>query len=487
MIVADQMLYPTDISDPDSPGMHRAMIEQVFAAHELGINAVEVTGGKATISTQVSHFAGDQPAPAAPDSITVEPASARSLKVSWKKTMGAVAYEVLKRKEGFAGTREPNGKREYADGDQTTTGFRHVAYVDGDATTYEDKGAIHEVYAPEGLGNLFDHTYVVRAVAVNSTGQLGFSDLSEQATPFKEQQNLTAQIDAAISNISFAGGVMAFDNKLTNVRGAFSTDKTVYTPLQFQITSISNPSVTVKNADAEGNTFVYNQTLALGATSAAKRLEFNDPLGVMFSFDAQIYGTAYAGSKIGAPGQSGDGSSEPPAPVTYSVFSEQKTGTLLFGDPTATLGTASATWGDPQFKGITWDDIAITTKSDALFLDATLSSTLGVDMDFELRTQDGQVLSDSAGATAAEHVSAAVQPNTTYILRVKGFAHGPADYTVLSKQLLPDGSPNQNAGTVVAGGNAANTIVRATTAIIPRLVRFNVNPLTRKVTTQILR
>ena len=86
MIVADQMLYPSDSTDPDAPGKHRAMIEQIFAAKELGINAREVTGGKATISTQVSHFAGDQAAPAVPQNVQVAPASATSLNghVEWR-------------------------------------------------------------------------------------------------------------------------------------------------------------------------------------------------------------------------------------------------------------------------------------------------------------------------------------------------------------------------------------------------------------------
>ena len=75
MIVADQMLYSSDPTDADAPGKHRAMIEQIFAAKELGINAVEVTGGTATISTQVSHFAGNQAAPSVPSNVKVMPAS----------------------------------------------------------------------------------------------------------------------------------------------------------------------------------------------------------------------------------------------------------------------------------------------------------------------------------------------------------------------------------------------------------------------------
>src|SRR5687767_7883038 len=75
MIIADQMLYPTDPTDADAPGKHRAMIEQIFAAKELGVNAREVTGGVATISTQVTPFAGGQAAPAVPQNIAVATAS----------------------------------------------------------------------------------------------------------------------------------------------------------------------------------------------------------------------------------------------------------------------------------------------------------------------------------------------------------------------------------------------------------------------------
>ncbi len=480
MIVADQMLYPTDTTDADAPGKHRAMIEQIFAAHELGVNALEVTGGKATISTQVTPFVGDQSAPSVPTNIKVIPATTRTNRVSWNGVSGAVSYEILKRKTSNANRREPNGKREYNDGDSATTGFRHIAFVDGNQVSYEDKGAVHEVFAPEGLNNLFDSEYVVRAVGVNSGGQLGFSNLSGAARPTVARQDLTTQVDTAISNISFSNGVMAFDNKLTNARGAFSIDQTIYAPLQFQIMSISNPSVTVKNADGGANTFLYNQTLALGQTSNAKRLEFNDPLAQMFSFDAKVFGNQFAGSTIGTGSQNGDGTSNPPNPVSYSFFNETRTGALAAGEPTATSGT-SLTWGDPAFKGITWDDVVITTKSDALYLDATLSSLTAVDLDFELRTTSGVVLSESAGATASEHVSSSVQPNTAYILRVKGFANGPAEYSIAVKQFLPSGSMNANDGTA---GTSSPT--GGTTGIVSKMVRFTVNPVTRSVTFRIL-
>jgi len=397
------------------------------------------------------------------------------LRVSWNSVPGALSYEILKRPINAPNVRYSNGRRAFNDGDDSTTGYRHVAFV-GNQLSYEDKGAINQVFAPAGLNNLFDNEYVVRAVAVNSTGQLGFSNLSGSSKAQQQSQDLTAQVDSAISNISFSNGVLAFDQRLTNARGALATDKTIYSPIGFQIFNISNPTVTVKNADQNGNTFIYNQTLALGATSTAKRLEFNDPAAQLFSFDAKITGNAFVGSTVGTGTQPGDGTGTPPAPVVYSIFREQRTGTLAGGDATG------ATWGNPATKGITWDDVLVTTKSDALILDATLSSLTAVDLDFELRTVGGQVLARSAGATATERVSSSVQPNTTYILRVLGFANGPTTFNIVSDQLLPNGSPNANAGTQTSGGGS--TVGGTVSAI--RLVRFTVNPLTGSVTTQLL-
>jgi Zn-dependent metalloprotease len=488
MIVADQLLYPSDSSDPLSPGKHRAMIEQIFAAHELGINAQEVNGGRATISTQVTTFAGQQQAPAVPANVQVDSASPRTLRISWTGVDGAAAYEVLKRKIGFENRREPNGKREYADGDQSTTGFRHVAYVDGNQLSYVDKGAVHEVFAPAGLNDLFDSEYVVRAIGKNSTGQLGWSDFSGSSRAIKALQDVTTQFDAAISNISFSNGVMSFDNTLTNSRGAFSTDRVAYGPIQFQIQSISNPTVSVKNADQNGNTFIYNQTLALGQTSGAKRLQFNDPAAQMFTFDAKVFANAFLSSTTGTGSSGSDGTSNPPAPVTYSVFREEKTGNLVVGEPSNFVtGEPSPTYGDPNFKGITWDDIEVVTKPDAKFIDATLSSTLARDLDFELRTEDGRVIAESAGGTASEHFLVAVQPSTRYFFRVKGWANGPCDYKITSDQLLPQGSPNENSGTRTIGGSTTfGGGTGGTTTLVTRIVRFTVNPLTKTVTAKIL-
>lgn len=490
MIVADQMLYPSDSADPDAPGKHRAMIEQVFAAHEMGINAQEVNGSKATISTQVTPFAGDQAAPAVPTNVTVSSNGPKALTVNWSGVEGAVAYEVLKRRIGFENRREPNGKREFIDGDSSTTGFRHVAYVSGNELTYTDNGPVHEIFAPEGLKDLFSHEYVVRAIGVNSTGQLGWSNLSGSTSAIKALQDLTTQIDSAISNISFNNGVMAFDNKLTNARGAFSEDRTAYGPIQFQVTNISNPSVSVKNADQNGDTFIYNQTLPLGATSNAKRLEFKDPMAQMFSFDAKITAGALFSGTPGTGSQNSDGTSNPPPPVTYSVFREEKSGLLVAGEPSSFgTGDPSPTYGDPAFKGITWDDIEVTTKSDALFLEASLTAgATAVDLDFELRTTDGKVLDSSTTSTASERVFGSVQPNTKYILRVLGWANAPTQFRIVSDQLLPQGSANANAENRTIGGNGAfgGATGATPTSGLTRLVRFTVNPLTKQVTARLL-
>jgi hypothetical protein len=163
----------------------------------------------------------------------------------------------------------------------------------------------------------------------------------------------------------------------------------------------------------------------------------------MFSFDAKITGNAFSSSTVGTGSQNSDGTSNPPPAVTYSVFRETKTGTLVAGEPSSFVtGDPSPTYGDPAFKGITWDDIEVTTKSDVLYLEAILSAdTAAVDIDLELRTTDGQVLNSSTTSTANERVFGKVQPNTRYILRVLGWANGPAQFRIVSDQLLPQGSP----------------------------------------------
>jgi hypothetical protein len=491
LIVADQMLYSTDTTDASAPGKHRALIERVFAAHEMGVNAREVSGGQATISTQVTPFAGEQPAPAVPQGITVTPASATSLRVAWQPVSGAVAYEVLKRKVGFEGQRQPNGKRAYADGDASTTGFRHIAYVDGNQSSYEDRGPVTEIFTPKGLASLSDHDYVVRAIGGGQSSQLGVSDLSGAARPRFVAQNLTRNVETVLSNISFTGGKTSFNLAIKNTSGADATDKTIYAPIELQITAISDPTVSVANADSMQlvPTFVYNQNVALGATSAARRIEFNNPNNRLFTFEAAVIGRAYDGTIGGTGTQDGDGSSEPAPPPTYSVYRETYNDVVPLGDPLGlTHGGGLAKedhYADPTFKGVTYKDIVVTTTSDALSIDATLSSATAIDMDFELRSADGNTLiARSAGANANERITSQVQPNTQYVLRVLGWANGPANFTIVSDQLLPEGSPNENAGTVTPGATPDSNTPPSGGIMLRWL--FTANPLLRTLKVKLL-
>ena len=86
--MADRILYPTDPSDLDAPGQHEALIWQVFASHEIGVNAAAPIGGRQTISTAVTDFALEQPHLGAPQGVIVEPGSAKSLRVSWQPING---------------------------------------------------------------------------------------------------------------------------------------------------------------------------------------------------------------------------------------------------------------------------------------------------------------------------------------------------------------------------------------------------------------
>ncbi len=99
---------------------------------------------------------------------------------------GAIAYQVLKRVAGGMQKRLFPGVpgREYHDADNPDqlSGYTHVDFVYGGSTTsYLDNGQAFGSRAGVGLESL-DFEYVVRSLAVNSNGQVGFSDLSGTAS-----------------------------------------------------------------------------------------------------------------------------------------------------------------------------------------------------------------------------------------------------------------------------------------------------------------
>lgn len=485
VIEADRILYPTNPSDLDAPGQHEALIWQVFASHEIGVNAAAPNAGRQTISTRVTQFAADQPGLSAPQQVVVVPASLKSLRVSWQPVNGAVAYEIFKRKVGTAGQRQFKGVqgREYFDGDDATNGWSHVTYVLAAETSYEDKGKIEEFFAPAGLKSTSDATgfnellgteYAVRALSVNPNRQVGVSDLSAGASVNSQLADVTASIQAAISNVSFANGIFEFDQTIKNT-GVTSPDQTIYSGINFQILRISNPTVTVRNADNNGDgknspaIFVYNQSLPAGATSAARHLQFNNPAGQLFTFDAVVRGRLRGAPVESNGSQPGDGVG---TVREFNTVTDTYSGTILLGSAGSNLA-----------NGVDYADVPFVARPGSFSVEGTLDSaplSLGVlpDLDFELRDDQGNVLATSGNLGPKEQVGGGITPGKTYIYRVVGFGNGPTQFTITSTQFI-DGS--------AGSGGSGSAFLNPTQGVsAARLVRFTVNPLTRTVTARIL-
>ena len=481
MLIADAALYPVDPVDPETPGRHRAVIEQVFAARELGANALAPEGGRQTISTAVSSYVASLPKPAAPQGVVAVPASASSIEVSWQPVPGAVAYEVLKRKAGAKKKRLFLGVpgREYIEGDVVTqlSGFTLVEYTYGNgATTYLDRGQWVGSGAGNGLAAL-DYEYVVRAIVplgAPYANQLGFSDLSGTAPVAIAVSDVTAAVQRASSNMQFSGGVFSFDHTLRNQTGAGAADGTIYTPITLKIISIGDPTVSVINADNGGSgrngdeaLFAYQPSLAVGQTSQPRNLRFADPQGRLFTFDAIVTGGLEVMPTPTSGSQPADGNIEPaPRPEPNPRFVQEHTGLLVIG--TAGSGIAG---------GVDYVDVEFTTKPSARSVIGTLSTTPSAvaypDVDFELRNAAGQVLATSGNLGPDERVEYSVTGNTRYVYRVIGFVAGPTLFRIVSDQEVT--SPDD------AGGSGATT-----PASTIRLARFTVNPLLRTVTVKLI-
>lgn len=490
VIEADRILYSTDPSNLDAPGQHEALIWQVFASHELGINADAVFGGRQTISTRVPQFAVDQAHPNAPQGVTVEPASSKTLRVSWQPTTDAFAYEVFKRKVGSSGQRQFAGAplHSYLDGDSSTNGWSHVTYVTDQATSYEDKGAIAEFFGPAGISSTSDASgfnalmnteYAVRALSVNPNRQVGMSDLSAGTAVNSQLQDVTSSMTASIANPSFAGGVFEVDEILKN-NGVASPDGVVYSPINFKIVSISDPTVKVINADNGGDgqsapaSFIYNQSLGSGATSSARRLKFSNPQARMFTFNAIVTArvrTAAAPANGSQPGD-GPGVGIPPADQRFTSQTDVLSGIVV-------VGSAGLT----RANGVDYVDIPFVAKANSFGVDGAMDTfpvSAGAlpDLDLQLRDSEGHILSTSGNLGPKEFVSGAITPGKTYIYRVVGYVNGPTQVNISSKQYFP-------AGMAPAGGSSSGSPSQLPTlsGIMPlRFIQFTVNPLTKTVT-----
>jgi Fungalysin metallopeptidase (M36) len=485
MIMSDRVLYSTDPSDLDAPGQHEALIWQVFASREIGVNAMSPQGGVVTISTAVPPIAIEQQNAGAPQGVKLEPGSTSSVKVSWQPVNGAYAYEVFKRRAGTAGQRQYRGVegRPYFDGDRNVTGWTHVAFVPGGSTTsFEDKGAIREIWKAAGINStddasgyneMFDNEYAVRSISLNANKQSGFSDLSGSASFSSFIKDVSATMQAATSNMTISNGVFEFDQTLKNT-GAPNADSTTYAPINFKIVSISDPTVTVANADNGGDgrnlpaIFSYNQTLPANTVSAPKRLRFNDPQNRLFTFDALVT-ARLRGSSIPATGSQpydGDGGGRQEHVITTQ--SETYTGTIVAGS----LEVRGV------INGVDYVDVPFTAQAGSFGVTGVLTTTTPADLDFELRDSNGNVLDSSGNFLDAEQCSAVIVPGRTYVYRVIGYAAGPTQFSIQSTQFFSD---------TITGGSGGSSFGQPSRGVTNvRLMRFTVNPLTRLVTARIL-
>jgi hypothetical protein len=475
MILADQALYPSDPLDPDSPGIHRALIEQVYASREIGINAEPPTGGRHVISTQTSEFTASQGKLSPPSGVSVEPASTTSARVSWQPVGGAFAYEVLKREIGKENQRQnaPVPGREYIDGDGGTDGYLHVAYVKGSQSSYVDNGQIEGGNVPRGIKSPVAAEYVVRALNINANRQLGVSGNSAAASVPTAVVDVTNRVQTAISNVRFSGGKFEFDQVIKNL-GSGAFDGTAYTPIEFRVVSISNPTVTVANADNAGAgrggspaAFFYRPMLAAGQTSDPRHLVFNDPNAQLFSFDAVVTARVQV-----APSSATRYQPEPG--IDLSKFD-----VVPFSEVFSGIVPASDT-GLQLISGVTFVDVPFAAREGATSVVGNLTSSLGVDLDLELYDSAGRILSSSGTDGATETVSAAVQPGMQYRYRVIGWAGVAQDYSIESTQQTLVARPG-------SGGSGSGGTLLPPAGTLSGLVRFTVNPLTGTVTTQLIR
>lgn len=490
IIQADRILYSTDPSDLDAPGQHEALIWQVFAAREIGANAQGLQGGVVTISTAVPESVVNVPHVGAPQGVTIAPASANSVRVTWQPVSGAYAYEVFKRRKGTAGQRQYKGipGRPFFDGDQSITGWTHVGYSAGNSTTsFEDKGAIHEVFAPEGIkstddangfNEMFDTEYAVRAVSFNSNRTSGFSDLSGSAGFTSSIQDVSPAMQTANSNISFSGGVFQFDQTLKNKGTISGADTTAYGPINFRVMNISSPSVTAANADNGGNgqtspaNFAYGQSLVANQTSAAKRLRFNDPQAQLFTFDSMVTARVRGASTVGTGSQPYDGNGGGQQGHTITTSVDTYTGTILVGSVEVRGAVA----------GVDYVDVPFTAQPGAFGVTGVMTNATPADLDMELLDSDGNVLASSGNTLTAESCSAVIVPGRTYIYRVIGYAAGPTQFSIESTQFFSDSITGAGAGN--GGSQFAGSQKQGVMNV--HLMRYTVNPLTRLVSLRLL-
>jgi hypothetical protein len=318
--------------------------------------------------------------------------------------------------------------------------------------------------------------YAVRALSVNPNRQIGVSDLGASVSVSSEIRDITSSIQTAIANPTIGGGVFEFDQTIKNL-GIVSPDGVAYGPITFKIVSISDPTVKVINADNGGDgqtapaSFIYSQSLANGATSVARHLRFSNPLSHLFTFSAIVTARVRTANVPANGSQPGDGAGTgiPSADERFSSQTEVLSAIIL-----------GASGGLNRVNGVDYVDIPFVAKPNSFGVDGAMDTfpvSLGAlpDLDLQLRDSEGHVLSSSGNLGPREFVSGAITPGRTYIYRVVGFANGPTQVNIQSKQYFP-------IGMAPSGSSSGSTQLPTVTGINTFYpLQFLVNPLTKTV------
>jgi len=143
--------------------------------------------------------------------------------------------------------------------------------------------------------------------------------------------------------------------------------------------------------------------------------------------------------------------------------------------------------GQVIINGVDYVDVPFLAKPNSFGVDGALDASVSVgsvpDMDFQLLDDQGNVLSSSGNFGPKEFVSAAITPGRTYTYRVVGFANGPTQFTITSKQYFPAGQAPGSSG---SSSSSSSFLPSVSGFKVVKLIRFTVNPLTGSVTAQLL-
>ncbi|MGH9944881.1 MAG: hypothetical protein ACRD9R_21235, partial [Pyrinomonadaceae bacterium] len=211
-----------------------------------------------------------------------------SLALSWQGAGGERAYEIERSNDN--------------------QNWQLIGAVGGDVTSF------NAVSQPEG-----ENFYRVRALL---PGQIGSyvtpaGNVASIVVSRRTQEDITALVSNAISNVSLANGVFQFDQTLAN------NSANAYVPLvEFRVVRINSASGTVAaiNADNGGDgksaataaLYDYSRRLgtdeqfAAGETTGARTLRFSDSRSELFTFEAVV--TAYRAGGGAAGASAGGGS-----------------------------------------------------------------------------------------------------------------------------------------------------------------------------------